>query len=65
MNGWKYQYSVGPAPNTRAERNELVAKIDEMSAWCQEHIVDHWGQNGRIFCFLLEEDYMMFLLRWQ
>ena len=51
--------------HTQVTMREYTAKLKEMQVWCDEQKMDHWGYAHGVFMFSFEEDYMMFLLRWQ
>ena len=64
-----YKY-VLPAPDgyDRAEWQVYAKTLKEMANWISDQKWDHWGSyhndDGKGFYFNVEENYMMFLLRW-
>lgn len=64
--GRRFEYTV-KRPDDWCERDEwehYIKRLQDMSNWCSEQKIDHWGQEGHTFWFFYEEDYMMFMLRW-
>jgi hypothetical protein len=53
-----------PEDINRQNHQAHHAKIKEMASWISEQKWDHWGDVPGGFYFNIEENYMMFLLRW-
>lgn len=53
-----------PEDITRQNSSAYMDKMREMSAWISEQKWDHWGGVYGGFYFDVEENYMMFCLRW-
>ena len=65
----KYQYKPLYLPTIEeygtGAFQKYLRELREMQNWCAEQKMDHWSYHKGIFMFDREEDYMMFLLRWQ
>ena len=65
----KYKYKRPYLPTIeeygKGSFQKYLLEIREMKNWCVQHKIDHWEYKKGFFIFDREEDYMMFLLRWQ
>jgi hypothetical protein len=51
-----YEVNLPTRPSTRAEHEIWVDRKKEMSVWCSQEIVDHWGAEDTAFLFVFEKD---------